>query len=439
MTTSGPEERMDTLIERVAGLDVHKATVKATVRVPGQRRGTRHVETRTFRTTTAGLVLLRDWLAAHQVLVVGMESTGVFWKPVYYLLEDDFECWLLNAQHLRNVPGRKTDVADAAWIAQLVEHGLVRPSFVPPKPIRELRELTRYRKALIHERTREVQRLHKLLEDAGIKLGCVASDVLGVSGRLMLEALVGGTTDPQVLAELAKGQLRRKLPALREALEGRVARHHRLLVAELLGHIDYLDEVIGRLSGEVARVVAPFSPLLALLMTIPGVDRRTAEVILAEIGTDMSRFPTAGHLASWAGLCPGNNESAGKHHAGTTRKGSKWLRTALVVAANATIRSKGTYLAAQYARIKGRRGHKKAIVAVAHSILVVCWHLLVRNEPYSDLGADYFLERQNNEAYKNRLIRQLERMGHKVALEPAEVADLHTPPGPLAARRGLST
>ena len=367
---------MDRLIERAAGLDVHKASVKACVRVPGN--GGRQSEIRTFRTTTAGLVLLRDWLASHEVTVVGMESTGVYWKPVYYLLEDEFECWLLNAQHLRNVPGRKTDVADAAWICQLVEHGLVRASFVPPKPIRELRELTRYRKTLIHERTREVQRLHKLLEDAGIKLGCVASDVLGVSGRLMLEALVGGTTDPEVLADLARGALRNKLAVLGEALEGRLARHHRLLVAELLAHLDDLDEAIERLSVEVARVVAPYSPLLALLCTIPGVDKRTAEVILAEIGADMGRFSSAGHLASWAGLCPGNNESAGKHASGRTRKGSKWLRTALVQAANAAARAKGTYLAAQYARIKGRRGHHKAIVAVAPSILVIAWHLFTR-------------------------------------------------------------
>ena len=398
---------MDRLIERAAGLDVHKASVKACVRVPGNDGG-RQNEIRTFRTTTAGLVLLRDWLASHAVTVVGMESTGVYWKPVYYLLEDEFECWLLNAQHLRNVPGRKTDVADAAWICQLVEHGLVRPSFVPPK--------------LIHERTREVQRLHKLLEDAGIKLGCVASDVLGVSGRLMLEALVGGTTDPEVLADLARGALRKKLAVLREALEGRVARHHRLLVAELLAHLDYLDEAIERLSVEVARVVAPYSPLLALLCTIPGVDKRTAEVILAEIGADMGRFSSAGHLASWAGLCPGNNESAGKHASGRTRKGSKWLRTALVQAANAAARAKGTYLAAQYARIKGRRGHQKAIVAVAHSILVIAWHLFTRNEPYSDLGADYFMDRQSSQAYTNRLVRQLERMNYKVTLEPADTA-----------------
>jgi transposase len=412
---------MDVLIECCAGLDVHKASVTATVRVPDQAGG-RLQQTRSFRATTAGLVLLGDWLASFGVTVVGMESTGVYWRPVYYLLEDDFQCWLLNAAHLRNVPGRKTDVADSVWICQLVEHGLVRPSFVPPKPIRELRDLTRYRKALIQERTREAQRLQKVLEDAGIKLGTVASDVLGASGRAMLDALVSGTHDPAVLAELAKGRLRAKLPALREALEGRFRAHHALLLGELLAHLDYLDEAIQRLSNEAARVVAPFSPLLALLITIPGVSQRTAEVILAEIGTDMGQFPTAGHLASWAGICPGNNESAGKHRAGTTRKGSRWLRVALIEAANAAARGKGTYLASQYARLKGRRGHKKAIVAVAHSILVIAWHLLSTGQPYSDLGADWFLQRHSSEAYRNRLVRQLERMGHKVTLEPADAA-----------------
>jgi transposase len=412
---------MELLIERCAGLDVHKASVTATVRIPDQAGG-RLQQTRSFRATTAGLVLLGDWLASFGVTVVGMESTGVYWRPVYYLLEDDFQCWLLNAAHLRNVPGRKTDVADSVWICQLVEHGLVRPSFVPPKPIRELRDLTRYRKALIQERTREAQRLQKVLEDAGIKLGTVASDVLGVSGRAMLEALVAGTHDPAVLAELAKGRLRAKLPALREALEGRFRTHHALLLGELLAHLDYLDEAIERLSNQVARVVAPFSPLLALLITIPGVSQRTAEVILAEIGTDMGQFPSAGHLASWAGVCPGNNESAGKHRAGTTRKGSRWLRVALIEAANAAARGKGTYLASQYARLKGRRGHKKAIVAVAHSILVIAWHLLSTGQPYSDLGADWFLQRHSSEAYRNRLVRQLQRMGHKVTLEPADAA-----------------
>ncbi|HET7517238.1 MAG TPA: IS110 family transposase [Actinomycetes bacterium] len=408
---------MERLIERCAGLDVHKASVTATVRVPDDQGG-RRTETRTFRATTAGLVLLGDWLASFRVTVVGMESTGVYWKPVYYLLEDALECWLLNAQHLKNVPGRKTDVADSVWICQLVEHGLVRPSFVPPKPIRELRDLTRYRKALLAERTREAQRLHKVLEDAGIKLASVASDPLGVSGRAMLEALISGTHDPQVLAELARGRLRAKLPALREALEGRFGAHHGLLVGEMLARIDQMDETISRLSAEVARVAAPFSPLLGLLMTIPGVSRRTAEVILAEIGTDMSRFPTAAHLASWAGVCPGNNESAGKHGSGRTRKGSKWLRVALVEAAQAAARTRNSYLAAQYARLRGRRGPKKAALAVAHSILVIAWHLLTRGEPYTDLGADYFVKRQTHQAYRDRLVRQLERMGHKVTLEP---------------------
>jgi transposase len=351
-----------------------------------------------------------------------MEATGVYWKPVYYLLEDDVDVWLLNAQHLRNVPGRKTDVADAAWICQLVEHGLVRPSFVPPQPIRQLRDLTRYRKALIQERTREAQRLHKTLEDAGIKLSSVASDPLGVSGRAMLDALVAGTHDPQVLADLARGRLRAKLPALREALQGRFGAHHALLVGEMLARIDQMDEAVERLSAEVARRTAPFAQLLALLVTIPGISQRTAEVLLAEIGTDMSRFPSAGHLASWAGLCPGNNESAGKHRTGTTRKGSKWLRTALVEAANAVTRTRGNYLAARYARLKGRRGHHRAVVAVAHSILVIVYCVLERGEPYSDLGADYFLDRHSTEAYRNRLVHQLERMGHKVTLEPADAA-----------------
>jgi transposase len=410
---------MDRLIDRCAGLDVHKDTVVACVRVPGEG-GVRGGETRTFTTTTAGLLTLRDYLASHGVTVVGMESTGIYWRPVYYMLEDDFECWLLNARHLRNVPGRKTDVADAAWIAQLVEHGLVRPSFVPSREIRQLRDLTRYRKAQIQERTREAQRLEKILQDAGIKLSSVASQVLGVSGRAMLEALVEGTHDPEVLAGLAKGVLRKKIPALAEALRGRFGPHHALVVGEILAHIDYLEGTIARLSEQVARVLEPYAEQIALLDTIPGVDRRTAECLIAEIGPDMDRFPTHRHLASWAGLCPGNNESGGKHHPGRTRKGSKWLRAALVESAKAAARSKGTYFSAQYGRLKGRRGPAKATIAVAHSLLVVAYYVLQRNEPYHDLGADYFLNRESPDHHAKRLVRQLERLGYDVDLHPVD-------------------
>jgi transposase len=408
---------MDRILQRCAGLDVHKDSITACVRVPGEQGG-RHQETRTFGTTTRSLLVLRDWLAAFGVTVVGMESTGTYWKALYYLLEDDLEPWLLNAHHLKAVPGRKTDVKDAEWICQLVEHGLVRASFVPPREIRELRDLTRYRKALVQERTREVQRLDKVLQDAGIKLSSVASEVLGASGRAMLAALVEGTRDPAVLADLAKGQLRKKLPQLREALEGRFREHHALIVGELLAHIEYLEDAIERLSREVERRLGPFAAEIELLDTIPGVDRRAAEVILAEIGPDMTRFPTARHLASWAGRCPGNDESAGKRASGRMRKGSKWLAITLVESANSAARSKRTYLASQYARIKGRRGHKKAVGAVAHSILVIAYHVLQRRRPYSELGPDYLLRRDNAGAYTRRLVRQLERLGHKVSLEP---------------------
>jgi transposase len=406
---------VETLIRRCAGLDVHKASVVACVRLIDEN-GELLSFTQSFGTTTSDLLKLNDWLMSYSVTIVGMESTGVYWKPVYTLLETEFECWLLNAQHLRNVPGRKTDVADAAWIAQLVAHGLVRPSFVPPKEIRELRELTRYRKTVIQERSREAQRLHKSLEGAGIKLSCVASDILGVSGRDMLQGLIAGTHDPDVLAELARGRLRKKLPALRKALTGWFSPTHRIIVGELLAHLEYLDESIGRLSDDITAMIAPFVAEIDLLDTIPGVNRRTAEAVLAEIGPDMSRFPSSANLASWSGMCPGNNESAGKRFSGKTRKGSKWLRTALVESAEAAARTKGTYLAAQYARIKGRHGHNKAIVAVAHSILVIAYHILQRGQPYNELGGDYFIERQNKDAYQRRLVKQLERMGYDVTL-----------------------
>jgi transposase len=412
---------MEKIVERLAGLDVHKSSLTACVRYPGEG-DERSSEIRTFGTTTKQLLALRDWLKGFGVTLVAMEATGVYWKSPYYLLEDDFECWLLNAQHLHNVPGRKTDVKDAAWIAELTEHGLVQPSFVPPKPIRELRNLTRYRRVVIEERAREVQRLHKVLEEAGIKLSSVASEVLGVSGRAMVEALIEGVRDPEALAGLARGVLRNKATALVEALDGRFSAHHALLCSEMLGRIDQADGTITRLSEEIAKVIDPFLPAIALLATIPGVSRRTAECLIAECGEEMGRFPTAAHLASWAGMCPGNNESAGKHRSGRTRKGSKWLRTTLVEAARAAARSKGNYLAAQYARLRPRRGPNKAAVAVGHSILVIVWHMLSTGEVYNDLGADYFVERQKSQAYRRRLVAQLERMGYQVTLEETQAA-----------------
>jgi transposase len=412
---------METLVERCAGLDVHKDSVAACVRVPDPGGGRQQI-IQTFGTTTADVLALRDWLATYGVTVVGMEATGVYWKPVYYLLEDAFECRLFNARHLRNVPGRKTDVADAAWICQLLECGLVRPSFVPPKPIRELRNLTRYRTAQVEERTREAQRLDKVLQDAGIKLSSVASEVLGASSRAMLQALVEGTRDPAVLADLAKGALRKKLPQLRVALTGRFGAHHALLVGTILAKLDFLDEAIAALSAEIEVATRPFAAEIDLLRTIPGVDRRTAEGLVAEIGVDMTRFGAPGRLASWTGMCPGNNESAGKRGRGTTRKGSKWLRAYLRQAAKAAGRTKATYLAAQYARLRGRRGPAKATVAVGHSIIVAMYYILTRREPYRDLGPDYFSRRHSREHHARRLARQLQALGYKVTLQPVEEA-----------------
>ena len=409
---------MERVIERVAGLDVHKKTVAACVRGPGSH-GERIQEVRTFGTTAAELLALRDWLEAHGVTHVAMESTGVYWKPIFYVLEDAFTCVLANAAQIAQVPGRKTDVKDCAWIAQLLEHGLIRGSFVPPAPIRELRDLTRYRKSLIQEHTRQANRLHKVLEDAGIKLASVASDVLGVSGRAMIEALVAGTRDPEVLADLARGNLRKKLPALRQALVGRFRTHHAFLVAQILAHLDYLDESIEAVSQQIDVVIAPFADEVARLDTIHGVNKRTAEVIIAEIGVDMRVFPTAGHLASWAGLCPGNNESAGKHRSGKTRKGDPWLRAALVEAAlAASTRSNRSAFGARYRRIMRHRGHKKAVVAVAHAILETAYYLLARHTTFQDPGRDYY-ERRHAERVRRQAVQALERQGYRVTLEPA--------------------
>jgi transposase len=408
---------MDVIVERSAALDVHKEQVTACVRVPGAA-GARVEEVAQFRTTVRGLLTLHDWLEAHRVTQVAMEATGVFWKPVWAVLEDDFELLLVNARHVKQVPGRKTDVSDAAWLSQLLEAGLLRASFVPPKPIRSLRNFTRYRRAQIAERQRDANRLHKALEDTGIKLDCVATDILGASGRAMLDALVPGTTDPNVLAELARGRLRQKLPALREALEGRFDPLHALLIGAILAHLDFLDEQIDRLSDAIEEQLRPFAPAVELLRSIPGVETRTAQVIIAEIGVDMSVFPNARQLASWAGQCPGNDQSAGKRRSGRTRKGSKWLDQALKDAAIAAIRTHDSYLQAQYQRLRPRIGHGRAIGAVKHSIIVACWQMLTTGELYRDLGGDYF-HRRDPARQTRRLVAQLEALGHTVTLQEA--------------------
>jgi transposase len=404
---------VETIVERPGALDVHKAHVTACVRVPAKGGREQHIAE--FPTTVNGLLELRDWLAGHGVTQVVMEATGVYWKAPWAILEDEFDCLLVNARHVKQVPGRKTDVSDAAWLCQLAEAGLLRASFVPPKPIRQLRNLTRYRKTQIQERAREVNRLHKALEDAGIKLDCVAADVMGKSGRDMLDALVAGETDPAVLAQLARRQMRKKIPALREALAGHFDEHHRLWIGAILTHIDFLDEQIARLSVMIEEQIRPFASQVELLCTITGIQRRGAECILAEIGADMTCFVTARHLASWAGQCPGNDQSAGKRRSGRTREGSKWLDFALEEAAMSAIRVKDHYLEAQYRRLKPRRGHKRALGAVQHTILTAIWHMLSTGELYRDLGGDYFT-RRDPERQTRRLVAQLERLGHTVTL-----------------------
>ena len=405
---------METMIARCCGLDVHKAQLTACVRLLIEGVVTEIVET--FGTTTPDLLALRDWLKAHAVTDVAMESTGVYWKPVYYMLEDEFEVRLVNAAHIKHVPGRKTDTIDAAWIAQLLSCGLLRGSFVPPTPIRRLRDLTRFRKALIEERSRAVNRLHKLLEDAGVKLACVATDVMGVSGRAMMRALIDGNADPEALSELAKGKLRAKLPELRKALTHRFTDHHAFLLERMLAHIEELESDIDAISRRIDEEIRPFEAAVELLRSIPGVERRAAEAILAEIGTDMSVFPTAAHLASWAGLCPGQNESAGKRKSAKTRKGSKWLRKTLTESARAAARTKESYLSERYRRLAARRGDKKAIIAISHEILTAAWHMLSTGELYREQGADT-LRQRDQDRIRRRAISQLEKLGHKVTLE----------------------
>jgi transposase len=400
---------------RCCGLDIHKKLIVACAIAPNTSGQPRR-QVRTFGTMTDELQQLSGWLSEQGVTHVAMESTGSYWKPIFNVLEESFELLLVNAQHLKAVPGRKTDVKDAEWIADLLRHGLLKPSFIPDREQRELRELVRYRTSVVQERTAAANRLQKVLEGANIKLASVATDILGRSGREMLEALVAGETHPAVMAEFARGRLRDKRPTLERALAGRFGPHQRFLVAEILGHIDFLDETIERLSVEIGERERPYEVVLDRLDTIPGVGRRIAEIIVAEVGPDVHRFPSAGHLASWAGLCPGQDESAGKRRSGKTRKGNRWLRTALVEAAQASRRTK-TYLAAQFRRLTTRRGIKKAATAVAHSILRIVYHLLIDEHPFEDLGEAYFDQRQRQDVSR-RLKQRLERLGYRVQLEP---------------------
>lgn len=411
---------MQVVHSRCCGLDVHKKTVVACVVLTADD-GSVQREVRTFGTMTADVLALADWLSHAEVVQVAMESTGVYWRPVFNLLEEGRTVTLVNAQHMKAVPGRKTDVHDSVWLADLLRHGLLRASFIPPAPIRELRELTRYRKTLIQERADEINRVQKLLEGANIKLAAVASDVLGVSGRRMLDALLEGERDPEVLAELAKGRLRAKLPQLRRALEGRLQAYHLILLTRLLAHIDFIEESLAQLQEEVDCAQAPFAAAVSLLQTIPGVQEKAATALVAEMGTDMTRFPTAKHLASWAGVCPGNKQSAGKRLSGRSTAGNPWLRAVLGEVAWAAARSKNTYFSAQFARLARRRGRAKALVAVAHSVLVCAYHILRTQEPYHDLGPDHFATLDATRV-ERRYIQRLEQLGYTVTLTPKEAA-----------------
>ena len=408
---------MQVVYERCAGLDVHKKTVVA-CRVGPKAEGGWQEETRTFGTMTGDLLSLSDWLKAGGVSHVAMESTGVYWKPVHNILEGEFEVLVVNARHIKFVPGRKTDVKDAQWIAQLLQHGLLKGSFIPEAPQRELRETVRYRTHLVQERSREVNRVHKVLQDANLKLSSVASDILGVSGREMLAALIAGQDDPAVLAQLAKARLRQKITELEAALTGHLKDSHRRLLSWHLRHIDELNDLLAEVEAEIDRQLVPFdeADLLARLDSIPGVDRKTAQVIIAELGTDMRRFPTARHAASWAGLTPGKNESAGRNYSAKTNKANRYLRAALVEAAHATQHTQ-TYLAAQYRRLSARRGRKRAAVAVAHSILIIAYHIIQRGTAYVDLGPTYFDQRKQA-TVERYLVGRLQALGYQVSLEP---------------------
>jgi len=413
---------MQVVHERCAGLDVHKKSVVACRITPNEGKGWRK-EVRSFGTMTDDLLALADWLRAAGVTHIAMESTGVYWKPLYNILEGEFEIVLVNAQHIKFVPGRKTDVNDAQWIGELLQHGLVRGSFIPPLEQRDVRDLVRYRGQLIQERTREINRVQKVLETANIKLGSVASDVLGVSGRDMLEQLIAGEDDPAVLAQLARGRLREKIAELERALRGQVRAIHRTLLKLHLEHIDDLNAKITALNEEIDRLLIPFDQIeaIARLDAIPGVNAQIAQVIISELGLDMTRFPTAAHAASWAGVAPRREESAGRQRSTKTRKGNPYLKTILVQAAHAAGRRKDNFLGAQFRRLAARRGKQRAAVAVAHSILVIAYHMLQHGTAYIELGGDYF-DKRNEQQLQRSLVKRLERLGLKVTLEPANAA-----------------
>lgn len=408
---------MDVLIPRCCGLDVHQKTVVASVRILGPT-GEVTRETRTFGTTTRELEALAAWLRPWAVTHIAMEATGVLWKPVWHILEPEWQLLLVNPQHLKRVPGRKSDVQDAEWIAQLLQCGLLRGSYVPPATIRELRDLTRTRTTLEDETTAVVNRIHKVLEDANIKLSTVASDIMGVSGRAMLRALIAGETDAERLADLARRRLRLKHAALVEALHGRVTDHHRFLLGRLLGQVEFLEEEVATFDRRIADLTGPFAAALARLDEIPGINRRTAEVVIAEVGTDMAPFPSTADLVSWAGICPGKRESAGKARSARMRKGNRWLTRALSQAAWAARNKKQCYLAAQFRRIARRRGDKRAVIAVAHSMLAAIYFILRDGAEYRDLGPEHF-ERLQPDKLTRDLVRRLEKLGHKVTLEKA--------------------
>lgn len=411
---------MDVLHTRCAGLDVHEAFVVVCLRLMDERG---HVtkETREYSTMTGDLLRVGEWLSEAGVTHLAMESSGVYWKPIWNLLEDRFTIVLVNARHVKQVPGRKTDVSDAEWLAQLLQHGLLRASFIPPPPIRDLRDLTRHRTTLLQERTRVVNRVHKVLEDANIKLSAVVSDIMGVSGRAMLRALIAGEADATRLADLAQRRMRRKRERLQAALTGRVRPHHRYLLQSLLTHVEFLDAQIRDLDAQIEEHLRPFAAELGFVQTIPGLRHRAGECVLAELGPTMTPFPSAAHLCSWAAICPGQNETGGKRRSGRTRRGNRWLRGALTEAAWAAARTKGTYAAAQYRRLAARRGKKRALVAVSHSLLTAVYHVLHERVPHRDLGASHF-DRLAPDHLTRYLVKRLERLGHKVSLESTETA-----------------